>query len=218
MNILYSVIVFVCGSLFGNISTGYFVAKKNHVDIMHEGSGNVGSTNAMRTMGTKKGLITLLGDIVKAVLPLCLVRFVFFKDLSGLPNGAFSTDYFVLLTGLGVVVGHCFPFWLHFKGGKGIASTGGSIIVFNPLMAGILFSIFCVVVAIFKYVSLGSLIAILGVPVAISIMYPGKWVLIIVGALYTIVAYYQHRGNIERLIKHNERKFSFGKKDKKEEN
>ena len=211
MNILYSVLCFLFGMAFGNISTGYFVAKKNHVDIMHEGSGNVGSTNALRTMGKKGGLITLLGDVIKALIPVLLVKFVFFKDLPGFENGLYSTQYFALLTGLGVVLGHNYPVWLHFKGGKGIASTGGTVIAVSPIMAGTLFSLFLIVVAVFRYVSLGSLIAVLGVPVMLSFLYPGQWVLTLIGCLYAFFAYIQHRGNIVRLINHTERKLSFKK-------
>lgn len=217
MNVLYSFLCVIAGYLFGNISTGYFVAKKNHVDIMHEGSGNVGTTNALRTMGAKGGFPTLIGDIIKAIVPLLLVRYVIFKDLQGYDNGLFSTDYFVLITGLGVVLGHNFPFWLSFKGGKGIASTCGTILVINPIIAGILLGVFGIVVGITKYVSLGSLIAILGVPVAVGFLYPGKWVLVILACFYVIFAYIQHRGNIDRLIHHNERKLNFKSKKNKAE-
>ena len=212
----YSIICFICGILCGNISTGYFVAKANHVDIMHEGSGNVGSTNALRTMGKLGGALTLVGDILKALIPVLLVKFVFFKDLQGLDNGLFSTDYYMLLTGFGVVLGHNYPFWLHFKGGKGIASTGGMMLGFTLPIAWVLFGTFIVVVAITKYVSLGSLIAILGIPVGIALLYPGKWVLLIIGILYAASAYYSHRGNIDRLIHHTERKISIGGKKKEE--
>lgn len=213
-NILFSVLCIAAGYLCGCISTGYLVAKFNHVDIRHEGSGNVGSTNALRTVGLKGGMLTLLGDVLKALIPTLLVKYLFFAGLAGTETGWFSTDYFTLVTGLGIVLGHNFPFWMHFKGGKGIASTGGVLLVFNLPLAGVLLGIFVLVVMATRFVSLGSLIGVLGIPIGIAICYPGKWALVLVGSFYTILAFIRHRSNIKRLIQGNENKLGMKKKNK----
>lgn len=210
---LNSMLCIFAGYLFGCISTGYLVAKWNHVDIRNEGSGNVGSTNALRTMGVKGGALTLAGDISKALIPVLLVKYYFFRGLEGMPSGLYSTEFYTLLTGLGVILGHNFPFWMKFKGGKGIASTGGVLLAFNLPVAGVLLAVFLAVVAVTRYVSLGSLLGIAGLPVAILICYPGKWVLFVLGLLYVILAFFRHRANIGRLIHGTENKLGAKNKE-----
>lgn len=206
LNLIYSICCICVGYLCGCISTGYLVGKKNHIDIRQEGSGNVGATNALRTTGVKGGLVTLLGDVLKALIPALLVKYVLFSEFSGTDLGWFSRDYFVLLTGLSIVFGHNFPFWMHFKGGKGISSTGGVLLVFNLPIAGVLFAIFLAIVALTRYVSLGSIIAVCGIPVAIAVCYPGKWALILLGLFFTVLAIFRHRANITRLLQGTENK------------
>ena len=107
------------GYIFGLFQTGYFYGKTQGVDIRKMGSGNAGSTNALRTMGIKAGMITLLGDCFKCVIAVLVVRGIY---------GQSHADILPLLslyTGFGAVLGHNFPFYLKFKGGKGIAVTAG---------------------------------------------------------------------------------------------
>ncbi len=217
-NILYSAICIVVGYLCGCISTGYLVGRMKHVDIQKEGSGNLGATNALRTTGISGGLITLAGDILKALLPVLLVKYYFLKNLPGTETGWFSTEFFVLLIGLATILGHNFPFWMHFKGGKGIASTGGILLAFHLPMAGVLLAIFLVIAAITRYVSLASLITVTCVPIAIGICYPGKWALVIIGAAYTLLAFLRHRANIVRLLQGTENKLGQKKENSMEEN
>ena len=110
------------GYIFGLFQTGYFYGKTQGVDIRKMGSGNAGSTNALRTMGIKAGMITLLGDCFKCVIAVLVVRGIY---------GQSHADILPLLslyTGFGAVLGHNFPFYLKFKGGKGIAVTAGMIL------------------------------------------------------------------------------------------
>jgi len=105
--------ILVCLSVgygFGCFSTGYVVGKANKIDIRKYGSGNAGTTNALRILGWKAGIITFLGDAIKALIPVLLVRYFLQGDSYG--------QLLSLYTGLGVVLGHNFPFWLNFKGGK----------------------------------------------------------------------------------------------------
>ncbi len=187
------------GYAFGCFSTGYFMGKLNKVDIRQYGSGNVGTTNALRTLGAKAGAITLLGDSLKAIIPMVLVRFLFLKDY----------DYNLLLTlytGFGVVLGHNYPVWLKFKGGKGIAATGGVMIAFDPLIVPFALPIFIAIVALTRYVSLGSLFVAVFLPVWVFIRYPGDLHMLILSLAYMVVAFIKHTANIKRLLNGTENK------------
>ncbi|WP_066718187.1 glycerol-3-phosphate 1-O-acyltransferase PlsY [Clostridium sp. Marseille-P299] len=192
-------ICLICGYGFGCISTGYLVGKANHVDIRKYGSGNAGTTNALRTLGWKAGALTYLGDFLKAIIPILLFRNILFADV----------DYAQLLglyTGLGVVLGHNYPFWLHFKGGKGIAVTTGVMAAFDPLLIPTFIIVFVVAVAITRYVSLGSLLLSILFPIWIAIRHPGDIHMLIIGLIYAASAFYTHRANIKRLLNGTENK------------
>ncbi len=187
------------GYVFGCFSTGYFVGKMNKVDIRKYGSGNVGTTNALRTMGAKAGAITLLGDALKAVIPILLVRLVFF-------HGIDYVELLALYTGLGVVTGHNYPAWLKFQGGKGIAATGGAMAAFDPLIIPVGLPLFILIVAITRYVSLGSLFVAILFPIWVTIRYPGDIHMLVVTLVFMALAFIKHRSNIKRLINGTENK------------
>ncbi len=187
------------GYIFGCFSTGYFVGKLNKVDIRNYGSGNVGSTNALRTLGAKAGALTLLGDALKAVIPILLVRLVIFPDYG-------QVEVLALYTGLGAVLGHNYPVWLKFKGGKGIAATGGAMAAFDPLIIPIGLPLFILIVAVTRYVSLGSLFVAVFFPIWILIRNPGELHMLFVSLLYMILAFIKHRSNIKRLFNGTENK------------
>lgn len=197
--ILKIAICLILGYAFGCFSTGYVVGKMNKVDIRKYGSGNVGTTNALRTLGAKAGALTLLGDALKAVIPILLVRLVLFKGLH-------YTELLTLYTGLGVVIGHNYPVWLKFKGGKGIAATGGVMAAFDPLIVPIALPLFILIVAITRYVSLGSLFVAVFFPVWIAIRYPGNIHMLIVTLVFMILAFIKHHSNIKRLMNGTENK------------
>lgn len=197
--VLKIILCLIFGYLFGCFSTGYLVGKLNKVDIRNYGSGNVGTTNALRTLGAKAGAITLVGDALKAVIPILLVRLVFFPDYD-------FVKLLALYTGLGVVLGHNYPFWLKFKGGKGIAATGGVLAAFDPLIIPIGLPIFILIVAITRYVSVGSLFIAVLCPVWILIRDPGDIHMLIVALVFMALAFIKHRSNIQRLLKGTENK------------
>lgn len=192
-------ICLVIGYLFGCIETGYIVGKMNHVDIRNYGSGNSGTTNALRTLGWKAGAITFLGDVFKAIVACLLVRFLLYPDME-------VTSLLTLYTGLGVVLGHNYPFWLRGKGGKGIAATGGAMLAFDIRMVPIALAIFVIAVALTRYVSLGSLLVSIFFPIWVAIMYPGNYHMLIVSCIFTILAFIKHRANINRLLHGTENK------------
>lgn len=125
--ILLRGICLVVGYLFGMIQTAYLYGRMKGIDIREHGSGNAGTTNTLRVLGKKAGLIVFLGDLAKTIIPVLTVGFII---RAYLPE---YEDYVFLLrlyTGFGAILGHNFPFYLGFKGGKGIAATGGMILGF----------------------------------------------------------------------------------------
>ncbi len=205
------------GYIFGLFQTAYIYGKIKGVDIRKEGSGNLGTTNTLRTLGNKAGAIVLFGDIVKTGLAMILVK-VLFKN--SYPD---MLPLLAAYAGFGAVLGHNFPCYLGFKGGKGIACTAGYIIFGYPLLIlpelitffGIFFGT--------HYVSVGSLIVelemligviILGENGFINMAQPQLIELYIVTLVFVIMAYWEHRANISRLVHHNERKTYLSKKHK----
>lgn len=222
MELVYSIIFLVIGYGFGSFSTGYVVGRMSGHNIQSEGSGNIGTTNALRTMGAKGGALTFAGDLLKAFIPTLLVRFVF------CPNMGYSPELTYLMTlviGLGVVIGHNFPFYLHFKGGKGIAVSAAVIVASSSntslgwIMIGIFLALFIIVVGITRYVSLGSLIVVWYFPLYVILEYHRIEtslfvIMLFIALLFTALAYFKHAGNIRRLMNHTERKL--GEKKEKE--
>lgn len=196
---ILSIAALFVGYIFGCFSTAYFVGKANKIDIRSYGSGNAGTTNAMRTLGRKAGIITYVGDVIKAVLPIILAR-VFV--LSQNPDA----DLIYFIIGLGVVLGHNYPVWLKFKGGKGIAVTSGVFIAVVPQIAVFAFIAFVTVALISKYISLASICAILLAAAGIIIYYDYSLPYILVIGLYVFLALWQHRANIVRLLHGTENK------------
>ena len=209
---LYRAISIVIGYLFGIILSGFLYGKAKKVDIRKSGSGNVGSTNTLRTLGIKAGALTLLFDCMKAVAA-SLVIWLLFHETAG------SHIRLLELYGcMGAVIGHDFPFYMHFKGGKGIATTLGLLIVAFPQMLPVCTIIFFIAVGTTQYVSLGSICAALSVIVQVFVLGNCGWlffhgqdlteakvIVIIIGGLAVVL----HHANINRLIHHKENRFSF---------
>lgn len=203
------------GYVFGLFQTGYLYGRIKGIDIREHGSGNAGTTNALRTLGTKAGVVTFIGDCLKCILAVITVRLIFSHGYSSL------MPLLTVYTGLGVVLGHNFPFYLKFRGGKGIASTAGLILTLDPLLSLLAFATFGAAVGITKYVSLGSLL--LAAEFLAGVLVYGffdKWNLTqpqliemyIVAAVITAMAFLRHRQNIKSLVKGTERKI--GEKSK----
>ena len=218
--IAFACIFLLIGYGFGCFSTGYFVGKLNGRDIRSEGSGNIGTTNALRTMGVRGGGLTFAGDLLKAFIPTLAVRLIFCANMG---YEADLTYLMTLFTGLGVVIGHNFPFYLNFKGGTGIAVSAAVIIAsatdsrLGLIMIGIGLVLFILVVGVTRYVSLGSLIVVWYFPIYTVLerrdsRYFG--ILLAVSLLFTALAYIKHIGNIRRLLSGTERKL--GEKKVKE--
>ena len=137
------------GYVFGLFQTGYLYSKSKNMDIRNYGSGNAGSTNVLRVMGVKAGLIVFLGDAGKMILACLLTRMLY--------SGQQEMLYvYLLYTGLGVILGHNYPFYMGFKGGKGIAASAGLLASLDWRVMLICLVVFVATVAITRFVSLGS--------------------------------------------------------------
>jgi glycerol-3-phosphate acyltransferase PlsY len=204
----------VLGYAFGLFQTGYIYGKSKGIDIRKQGSGNPGTTNSLRVLGIKAGIITFLGDLLKAILAV-VVTWLIFKDRY--PD---SVRLLELYAGFGAVLGHNFPFYLGFKGGKGIASTAGVILSVYPLAAIGCLIVFSVCLAISRYVSLSSILMVLTFMIT-ALVANNLGYLDIAGErmmefdilviCFTALAIWRHRANIVRLIHGNENKLSIGK-------
>ena len=213
-------ICLLIGYLFGLIQTSYIYGRACGIDIRTKGSGNAGTTNALRTLGRKAGLVTVLVDSLKCVAAVIVVRLIFGNSHHEIIR------LLCIYTSAGVILGHDFPFYLGFRGGKGIAATAGKIIPFldwRLIVAGIICFFGCFLAT--HYVSLGSLalsaeflvgVIILGQLGSFPEMPSGALhEMYLVVALLTAMAYWQHRGNIARLVHGKERKTYLSKKNKK---
>ncbi len=198
------------GYVFGLFQTAYFYGRMHGIDIRTRGSGNAGTTNTLRVLGTKAGVIVLLGDILKTVLAITAAR------LWVIPQAPEMEYLLVLYTAAGAILGHNYPFYMGFKGGKGIAATAGLLIAFKPsfLLLGIV--LFFGTFFLTHYVSLGSLLVYAGF--VIQLIVTGQQggfgevsqsilnEMYIVGIFLMAMAYWKHRENIKRLLTHSERK------------
>ncbi len=198
---LENIICLIVGYFCGCISSGYFVGKAYHIDIRDKGSGNAGTTNVLRTLGKLPALITFVGDLAKAIIPVVVIRILFQGE----------AEYLLCLyCGLGVVLGHNFPFYLKFKGGKGIAVTAAVVMsAAHPIMIPIGIVIFAGVVALTRYVSLGSLFVAWYIPANTIAFHRSDKLfvhMLVISLIFTVLAYVQHRQNIVRLIHGNENK------------
>ncbi len=150
--IVARVICIAVGYVLGMFQTGYIYGKLHNVDIRQHGSGNAGATNTLRTLGWKAGLITFAGDLGKAMLAMLIGWLLFHEKYSD------GVKLLEMYAGFGAVLGHNFPFYMKFKGGKGIACTAGFILAFYPPMAPLCLLLFIIIVAVTRYVSLGSIL------------------------------------------------------------
>lgn len=209
------------GYVCGLFQTGYLVGKINHVDIRKSGSGNAGTTNALRVMGWKAGILTFAGDVIKLVVAAVIVRFLY--------RGTDCLPLLVMYAGAGVTLGHNFPFYMNFKGGKGIAVMAGLVLVNSfwempesLLLIPVTLAFFLVPVIATRYISVGSLAAYTAFLVEMILIGQWGWLDMEQGYLYelyivlfalTALAWYRHRANIGRLMTGTENKFGSKKKE-----
>lgn len=209
------------GYVCGLFQTGYLVGKMNHMDIRKKGSGNAGTTNALRVLGWKAGAMTFFGDVLKCVAAFLISYFMY--------RGSDMMPLLAMYAGAGVTLGHNFPFYMNFKGGKGIAVMAGLVAVnsfwhlpASLLMIPVTLAFFLVPVVVTRYISVGSLAAYTAFLIEMFIIGQMGWLgmdaarcyeLYAVLFLLTALAWYRHRANLGRLAKGTENKFGAKKKE-----
>lgn len=213
------IICIIIGYVFGMFQTAFFYGKMHGIDIREHGSGNAGTTNTLRVLGTKAGLIVFAGDVLKCMIAVWITTLIF--------KGSHADEIYLLklYTAAGAILGHNYPFYLKFKGGKGIAATAGLILAFHPYFIPVGFVLFFGVFLTTHYVSLGSLLIYVGLMTEMVICgqtglfgaaQPVLNEMYAVTAFLTILAFYKHKENIRRLLHGNERKTYLLKKNKVE--
>ena len=206
------IIVVLIGYACGIFLTGFVYGKSKHVDLRKVGSGNVGTTNTMRNLGFRAGVITLLGDVSKCIAAVFLAWLIFHERY---PQ---QVRVLELYAGLGAILGHNFPVNMKFKGGKGIACTGGLLLAFCPFEVPVCLVLFVGAVAITRYVSLGSILVVISFFIQTLIFgqlgYFGVTgsnliEIYILSGIIMVMGVLRHRSNIGRLVTGTENRFSF---------
>lgn len=190
-----AILLLIFAYLLGSVPTGVILAKAfGNVDPRTLGSKNIGAANVYRTAGKKLGIITLLGDILKGLIPVAVAR------------GTLDSYFWIGAVALVAFSGHLYPIFLKFKGGKGIATGLGVFLALSPLPAILSFLIFGAVLYKWRYVSLGSLAATAAFPFLLSLLNPHH-IYIPFAIIIGVLIFYRHRENIERLLAGKETKF-----------
>lgn len=205
-NLLEAVLILVA-YLLGSVPTSVWWGKGFYgIDVREFGSGNAGATNTIRVLGKKAGFPVLFIDILKGTGAVCLA---FFSDF------AYGTAPFVnyqIALGIAAVVGHIFPVFAGFRGGKGVATLLGVALAMQPQVAGLALIVFLVVLMLFKYVSLASMSAGLSFPIILMTLFPGRPVsMVAFSIVVSILLIITHKKNIQRLLKKQESKINLFK-------
>lgn len=205
---VYIAVIALCavlGYLLGSLNFAVVISHlKFHDDIRKHGSGNAGATNMMRTYGKAAGIATLLGDVMKGVVAVLIARML-------------VGEVWAYMVGMCCVIGHAFPCYYHFKGGKGVAVTAAIALVLEPLAFLLILAVFVIVVGFTKYVSLGSIMAALLYPLFLNNILKSRFghadLRLVFVFVICLLVVWLHRENIKRLQEGKENKISF-KKDK----
>ena len=197
-------LIAVLSYLIGSIPSGYLFARAKGIDIRQKGSGNIGAANASRVMGKQWGYLVFICDFLKGFLAVELgfLIAIFFHENLGLGS---------VIAGTLAVVGHDYPVWLGFRGGKGIATLAGTVLAVAPLVCILFGVVWLMVFLIGRYTSLASIAAVVALPIMAALMVPKNQsdfpLLVGFGVLMGALALWRHRSNIERLLNGTENRF-----------
>ena len=214
----YFVAVILLSYLLGSIPFGFLIGRMRGIDVRRHGSGNIGATNVFRIIGAKWGILVFFCDAGKGLAAVLLAKWL---------NGHFPIDLLhaplhdllpvvgippvvgAILAAIWCIVGHSFPFWLRFKGGKGVATSAGVMLGLLPLASLAAFIVWVIVYFTTRYVSLASIIAAVSLPVAVLLVPndPDRWLLFVLAVVAAGLVIWRHRTNIERLRKGTEHRF-----------
>jgi len=206
---VWSLIIACCaiGYFFGSFPAGYFAGRFAGVDVRSQGSGNIGATNVLRVLGKRWGYPVFAIDVFKG---LAAVRLAFFLARYW-PASQPYAEYVAILTAIMSIVGHMFPIWLRFKGGKGVATTAGALFGLMPWAVPCFFLIWFIVFETTRYVSLASIITAISLPIVAALFarwgFIDTWALVYFCALIMGLVLWRHRSNFSRLLKGTEQRF-----------
>ncbi|MBV9010273.1 MAG: glycerol-3-phosphate 1-O-acyltransferase PlsY [Verrucomicrobia bacterium] len=200
----YLVLSSVAAYLVGSIPFGYLAGRCAGIDVRQHGSGNIGATNVLRVLGKQYGYSVFAADTLKGFLP---VRFALWLGHAG---GA--PVYFGIVAAVCAVLGHSFPVWLRFRGGKGVATSAGACFGLLPLETAICAAVWIIAFLLLRYVSLASICAVIALPLSTWLLLPpvntGHRLLLLFSVAIAVLVVLRHRGNIRRLIEGTEPRFS----------
>lgn len=185
--------------LLGSIPWGYIIAKSKGVDLRKVGSGNIGATNVLRTVGKKEALFTLVLDLSKGAIPVIVSKFIYQED--GL--------LFAGVVGVSSILGHCYSPWLKFKGGKGVSTALGVLLAYTPTLGIISILVWIVAYGITKISSVGALTSFTLMPF-IAILLGYREEVLYIAATIAAIIILRHRANIKRLIRGEEKAVRLG--------
>ncbi len=203
---MYRIGALLIGYLLGGVQSAILVSRLKGIDIRNQGSGNAGTTNTIRVLGKKAGALVLIIDIFKAVAAIWLSKLIF--------NGSHhdANILIALYSGIGAILGHSYPLFFNFKGGKGIATTAGTLIGMDLRFFLIGAAVFLICFGITKIVSISSLLMTASIPILIIIAYAGKGNIgreaMVLAFFITAFTFYRHKANIKRLIDGTEAKLT----------
>ncbi len=212
------VLVCVVAYLLGSINTSILISRMYGTDIRKHGSGNAGATNTLRTLGKKAAVMVLLGDAIKGILAVFLASFLV-KLCANLGAEVLENEeIYRCCAGLFAIIGHNFPIYFKFKGGKGVLTSAAVVATLEPVIFLCLLAIFLLIVITTRYVSLGSVCSAAGLIVLpVLILGLDHLPFLIFGVLAGLSAIFMHRGNLVRLKKGTERKLGEKKKTERTE-
>jgi acyl phosphate:glycerol-3-phosphate acyltransferase len=193
--------------LLGSIPAGYIAGRIAGIDIRDAGSGNIGATNVTRVLGKRYGYPVFIVDFLKGLMAVSLSILI---EKRAQPISA-PTELFGIVAAISSVIGHAFPVWLSFKGGKGVATSMGALFGLMPFMALIGIAVWVITFEVTRYVSVASMTAALAVPISILILMPlkqtGGAVLLYFSICLAVLVIFRHRSNLSRLVRGTEPRF-----------
>jgi glycerol-3-phosphate acyltransferase PlsY len=190
----------VLGYLLGSFPTGYLVGRARGIDIRQHGSGNIGATNVMRTLGKKLGLLVFVCDALKGLLAVRVAGALVAGGTIDLPPHGVLAG---VIAAVACILGHNFPVWLGFRGGKGVATTAGVLLGLMPVAVAVAGVVWAAAFFALRYVSLASLLAALTLPLTVGLLWwsgHADMALFWFSLAATVLAFWRHRSNIQRLL------------------
>lgn len=212
MEWLYLALIVIGAYFLGAVPFGLVYSLARGFDIRTFGSGNIGATNVGRKFGFVGGFVPVfLLDVIKGAIPVLVVRII---GLKVLPDPVMGADLAMLAAGFAAILGHTFPVYLKFKGGKGVATTAGVFAVLSPVLFAIGIGVFLVMFLITRIVSVSSMLAGVSLAVGAYLVEPSRPLLLWLTIPLALLVIFLHRSNIQKLLKGEEKRFEFGKKKK----